>query len=184
MSRTLVFELYLGIGLATAAWVALRKEGWAMRVAAVPLWPFLLPALMGAGDGERRATPAEGRLDELARRVAECWARGPAPSVEGRRERQILEGFVARLRQTGQRIAEIEGALAQAPERAQAPLRAMATAATAELETGTELLEELLAQLVLLRFAASPTAAGLSDRARVEGLLARIESVVSVQTGT
>jgi hypothetical protein len=181
MSRTLVFEFYLGIGLATAAWVAFRQEGWALRVAAVPLWPFLLPALLG--DGERRPTAAEARLDDLARRVSESWARGPAASVEGRRERQILEDFVTRLRQTGLRIAEIEAAIAQAPERAQGPLRTMATAAAAELAAGTELLEELLAQLVLLRFAASPTAAGLRDQARVEELLTRIESVVSVQTG-
>jgi hypothetical protein len=184
MNRALAFELYVVVGLLTAAWVAGRKESWGLRLAAVPLWPFLLPAVLGSHDGPPRASSqAEAQLDELAQRVAESWVRGPAASVEGARERQVIEGFIVRLRGVTRRIAEIEAAFDQAPTRAKAPLRKMAESASAEVAAGTELLEELLAQLVLLRFAATPTAGVYTDRARIEDLLARIEEVVTLQTG-
>ena len=92
MSRALVFETYLVIGLLTAAWVGWRRESWGLRLAAIPLWPFLLPALMGSHEGPPRASSqAEAQLDELAQRVAESWARGPAASVEGVRERATAD---------------------------------------------------------------------------------------------
>src|ERR1700722_13260891 len=145
MSRALVFETYLVIGLLTAAWVGWRRESWGLRLAAIPLWPFLLPALMGSHEGPPRASSqAEAQLDERAQRVPESWARGRAASVEGVRERQVIEGFIVRLRGVTRRIAEIEAAFDQAPPRAKAPLRKMAESASAEVAAGTELLEELL----------------------------------------
>jgi hypothetical protein len=184
MSRITVIEVYAGVGVLTAVWVALRQDGWAMRLAAVPLWPFLLPALLGARDDSHPQPAVENAaLNELARRVAESWAQGPAPSVEGARERQVIDGFIARLRGVTQRIAEIEAAREHAPARAQEPLRKMAESSRADLAAGVTLLEELLAQLVLLRFAELPAAGARTDRARIEELLARIEEVVNLQAG-
>ena len=101
-------------------------------------------------------------------------------SAEGR-ERVVLEAFIARLRHSDRRLSDIEGALVGAPPSVKDKLTRLRDLAAHDADRGIGVLEELVAQLTLLRFAdlAEPRAAR-AERDHIEDLLARIEALAEV----
>lgn len=173
---------YALIGLAVGLAVGVRgiPVGGLARgssaIVAAALWPFVAPTLLPARAGEDpRAIGRGDRLAEIASRLRDDWSRVPSPDPRGR---SLLDSFVERLRAEESRIAEMESALAHAPASVLDRLARLRDATRAEVDQGIALLEELDAQLTLLRF--SGEAGTRSERARVQDLLAQIEAVVEV----
>jgi hypothetical protein len=149
------------------------------------LWPFLLPVLVAPGEAPRGAGGVRSerarRLDELVGRLEECWRQAAAESAwaaEQAREHQLLERFIARLRAQERRLGEMEKVLAGAPASVRERLARLYEHATAELEHSIGLVEDLAAQLTLLRFSnlGNPSAAR-AERGHIEELLLRIEAL-------
>ena len=159
----------------------------------VALWPFTLPVLLAPGEAAGCATTdtrseRSKRLDEVATRLEECWRQAALDSAwatEQAREHQILERFIARLRAQERRLKEMEVALAAAPVSVKERLQRLYEGATAELEHSIGLVEDLSAQLTLLRFAnLSNPAAARVERGHIEELLARIEALAEASQPT
>jgi hypothetical protein len=191
MTAHRIVEAYLALGgVAAVAVLAGRtalptRERVPLALLAVGLWPFLLPTLLPGEAVVRPALPSpEGgygpRLDALACQLQDGWARaGAAATAE--RERRRVEGFLQRLRASAARLAELEAALPSAPERVRLKLGELRARTANELEQGLGLLEELLAQLTLLRFVGLGEDHGATaERDHVEELLARIESLAEL----
>ena len=110
-------------------------------------------------------------------RLEECWRQAAVDSpwlAEQTREHQLLEGFAARLRAQERRLVEVEAALASAPASVKERLAQLREHSVAELEHSLGLVEELVAQLTLLRFAdlGNPSAVNV-ERGGIEELLLR-----------
>ena len=191
MTALVVIVAYLVAGCFSAIVVLLRQgpaplglgRG-ATGLLAVLLWPFVLPLAFAPEaavpvEAPTRKSDRAGRLDEVARRLEQGWARAghAAQATEGR-ERIVLEGFLARLRANDRRLAEVEEAISQAPASVRERLQRLRDASAAEIDQGIALLEELAAQLTLLRFAdlGEPSTAKV-ERDHIEDLLARIEAL-------
>lgn len=184
MATLIIVTVYGFVGLVVAVWVWARQAGGSpgarvgQAMGALVLWPFLLPVLVSPGEapGPRRAVGSERtrRLEEVAGQLEEGWRRA---RVEGR-EQRLLEGFLARLRQQEERLGEMEAALAGAPASVRERLTRLYEHSVAELERSLGLVEELAAQLTLLRFAdlGNPAAVRV-ERGHVEELLLRIEAL-------
>ncbi len=178
----LVLAGYAAVGLLVGIGVAARGVPIAglTRVSsafvAAALWPFVVPTLLPARSGEDGHAIARGdRLADVASRLRESWSRVPSADSRGR---SLLDSFVERLRAEERRIEEMESALAHAPERVRERLARLRDATRADVDQGIALLEELDAQLTLLRF--SGESGTRSERAHVQDLLAQIEAVVEV----
>jgi hypothetical protein len=134
--------------------------------------------LVGVGSKSERCC----RLDAVACRLEEGWARagGAAQATEGR-ERLVLDGFVSRLRANDQRLGDLEAAIREAPPSVRERLVRLRDVTGAEIDQGVGVLEELAAQLTLLRFAdlGEPSIAK-AERDHIEDLLARIEALAEV----
>jgi hypothetical protein len=191
MTAFIVLAAYAGIGLVAGVVVLVRRKGelaarLGQAVLAVVLWPFLLPALLSPGElvspplGTLYSARAR-RLEEVTRRLEECWrlaAVEGAWAAEQAREHRLLDAFVGRLRAQERRIVELETALATAPGSVRERLARLREHSVAELEHSIGLVEELAAQLTLLRFAGlGQPNAGKVERFHVEELLLRIESL-------
>ncbi len=191
MTALWVLKAYAVLGALAALAVLVRgtgslrtRAGQALLTGA--LWPFMLPVLLSPGEAAGCATTdtrseRSRRLDEVAARLEECWRQAAVDSAwasEQAREHQILERFVARLRAQERRLKEMEVALAAAPASVKERLQRLYEGAAAELEHSIGLVEDLSAQLTLLRFAnlSNPMAARV-ERGHVEELLARIEAL-------
>jgi hypothetical protein len=193
MTALVVLVVYLVAGCFSAIVVVLRPvpvaslgKGTTAAVTVV-LWPFVLPlAVMSEApvrlDGVAAKSERAQRLDAVARRLEEGWARagGAALATEGR-ERLGLERFLSRLRASERRLAEMEEAIRDSPASVQERLVRLRDATGAEIDQGVSLLEELAAQLTLLRFAdmGDPSIAR-AERDHIEDLLARIEALAEV----
>jgi len=187
-TATVLVIVYLGAGLVCAVILLLRGPAGAFgrgpaALLALVLWPFLAPTLWPGERGPAR--PGAGarltRIDEAAARIEEGLRRA-APSAANLagtgRERAVLDGFVARLRANELRLRDIEEAIATAPASVRERLVQLKDRSACELEKGIDLLEELGAQLILLRFAdVGAPSAGKAERDHVEELLVRIESL-------
>lgn len=174
---------YLGAGLAVAGWAMLLRRGGVAALPAVPsallaglLWPFVLPTMLDGGSGPEVRDPAD-RISALAARLRAEWARLPAPRPGGIEERR-MERFVERLRADRQRLEEIGRALEEATPSVRARLERLRERAQSELDRGTSLLEELLAQLTVLRFANAGESAARREQVALEDLLAQIEGLL------
>jgi len=189
MTALVVIVAYLVVGCFAAIVVVVRQApsglGRAPTVLlSLVLWPFVLPlsftpeaAVPVGGPAHRSARAA--RLDEVARRLEQGWARaGHAAQATGGRERVGLEGFLSRLRASDRRLGELEEEIAQSPPSVRERLVRLRETTGVEIDQGISLLEELAAQLTLLRFAdlGEPTAAKV-ERDHIEDLLARIEAL-------
>jgi hypothetical protein len=192
MTALVILAFYGAVGAVAAVGVLARRRGESVpsrlgqALLALGLWPFLLPVLLAPGEAPvragdtaesertRRLEEAVGRLEASWRQVAveSTWAAEPA------REHRLLEGFTARLRAQERRLREMEEALATAPASVKERLTRLYEHAGRELEHGIGLVEELSAQLTLLRFAdlGNPSA-GRVERRHIEELLLRIESL-------
>ena len=196
MTPYLIAASYLAAGAGTSIWV-LAKHGPSGTLGrtstaglALVLWPFLLPVLAGSGgegEGEAAAAaapPPPDRLTEIADRLRKDLARSRASFDEAagdERGRRLVERFVERLRAEQARLVEMEGALADARPTVRPRLLALRDGTRAELDRGIAVLEEMAAQLTLLRFSdAREGAAARAERTHIEDLLASIEAVVEV----
>ncbi len=192
MTALWILEAYVVLGAVSAVILLVRGGGGAFQarvsqaLAALVLWPFVLPVALAPGQ-DTGCKPAEGRserarrLDEVAGRLEECWRQASAESswaAEQGREHQVLDRFILRLRSQLRRIEEMEAALAAAPASVKERLARLHEHAVAELEHSISLVEDMAAQLTLLRFSdlGNPSAARV-ERSHIEELLLRIEAL-------
>jgi len=199
MTALWILEAYGVLGLVSAVLVLVRRGGGALpvragqAVVALLLWPFMLPVLLVPGQGagcvvkEGRSERAR-RLDEVAGRLEECWRQASVESkwaTEQGREHQLLDRFILRLRSQQRRIEEMEAALAAAPASVKERLARLHEHAVAELEHSIGLVEDLTAQLTLLRFSdlGNPSAARV-ERSHIEELLLRIDALAEASQPT
>jgi hypothetical protein len=192
MTALWILEAYVVLGAVSAVIILVRRGGGAFQarvsqaLIALVLWPFVLPVALAPGQATGCAVP-EGRserarrLDEVAGRLEECWRQASVESawaVEQGREHQVLDRFILRLRFQLRRIEEMEAALAAAPASVKERLTRLHEHAVAELEHSISLVEDLAAQLTLLRFSdlGNPSAARV-ERSHIEELLLRIEAL-------
>ncbi|PTL75241.1 hypothetical protein [Vitiosangium sp. GDMCC 1.1324] len=192
MTALVILAVYGGLGLVAAVFSLVRKQEGSLAnrfgqaVLTLALWPFLLPVLLSPGDAALR--PERGdrserarRLDEVTGRLEECWRQAAVESswaAEQAREHRLLDGFVARLRAQERRLMEMEAALARAPASVKERLTRLYEHSATELEHSIGLVEELAAQLTLLRFSdlGNPSATRV-ERGHIEELLLRIEAL-------
>jgi hypothetical protein len=192
MTALVILMAYAVLGAVAAACAFVQKRGDALAdrlgqaLLALALWPFLLPVLLSPADAGLR--PERGhqserarRLEEVTERLEECWRQAAVESswaAEQAREHRLLDGFVARLRTQEKRLLEMEAALARAPASVKERLTRLYEHAAAELEHSIGLVEELAAQLTLLRFSGlgNPSATRV-ERGHIEELLLRIEAL-------
>ncbi|MBN1207386.1 MAG: hypothetical protein JXB05_21080 [Myxococcaceae bacterium] len=192
MTALWILEAYGVLGAVAAVLVLVRRGGGALSARAgqalltLFLWPFMLPVLLSPGEAvacavtEGRSERAR-RLDELTGRLEECWRQASAESAwaaEQGREHQLLDRFLARLRAQERRLKEMEVALAAAPASVKERLARLYEHAGTELDHSIGLVEDLAAQLTLLRFSdlGNPSAAR-AERGHIEELLQRIEAL-------
>lgn len=178
---------WLLMGLATAALSLRRTVGQPLagRLASLPfallLWPFVLPALAPQEAVLPVATPRSGREAELqgiTARLTEGWAQlgGGDP-----KERLQLEGFVARLRRRLARLEALELELPRVPPSVRERLESLQRREAEEFTRGLALLSEVVAQLTLLRFVEPGGHSAVQvEQVRIEGLLARMESLAEL----
>jgi hypothetical protein len=195
MTALWILEAYVALGLASAVLVLVRRGAGSLPVragqamGALLLWPFMLPVLLVPGQApgcavtETRSERAR-RLDEVAGRLEECWRQASVESkwaIEQGREHQLLDRFILRLRSQQRRIEEMEAALVSAPASVKERLSRLHEHAVSELEHSIGLVEDLAAQLTLLRFSdlGNPSAARV-ERSHIEELLLRIDSLAEV----
>jgi hypothetical protein len=178
---------YLVVGLVAALAVLLARRpagtvrGPKAALGMFLLWPLLAPAILfgepgvvGDGAGSERSR----RIEELDRqlRLALDTHDGGIPA----RERATVAAFIAHLRLAETRRSELETAETTAPAMIRGKLARLRHATTQKLDGGLAVAEELLGQLMLLRFADAP--ADGASRDPVEDLLARIEALASLTT--
>jgi hypothetical protein len=199
MTALWILQAYVVLGAVSAIIILTRRGGGAFRarvdqaLLALVLWPFVLPVALSPGEASGcMATKVRSerarRLDEVAGRLEECWRHASAESAwaaEQGREHQVLDRFILRLRSQLRRIEEMEAALAAAPESVKERLSRLHEHAVAELEHSISLVEDLAAQLTLLRFSdlGNPSAARV-ERSHIEELLLRIEALAEASQPT
>lgn len=192
MTALVILGVYGVLGLGVAVHTFLQKRGTSLgeamgqAVLALVLWPFLLPVLLAqAGPSLQPVKAAQSdrarRLEEVTRRLEECWRHASAENTwaaEQAREHRLLDGFVSRLRAQERRLLEMEEALTQAPESVKERLTRLYEHSASELAHSIGLVEELAAQLTLLRFSGlgNPSAVRV-ERGHIEELLLRIEAL-------
>jgi hypothetical protein len=199
MTALWILEAYVLLGAMSAVLVLGRRSGGALparagqALGALVLWPFMLPLLLApeaAAGGEVKQGRSERarRLDEVAGRLEECWRQAAVERAwanEQGREHQLMDRFIARLRSQQGRLEEMETALAAAPASVKERLARLHEHATAELEHSIGLVEDLAAQLTLLRFSdlGNPSAARM-EQGHIEELLLRIEALAEASQPT
>ncbi len=191
MTALVILATYAVLGAMAAACAFVQKRGdsfsnrLGQALLTLALWPFLLPVLLSPGDAALR--PERGhrserarRLEDVMGRLEECWKQAAVESVwaaEQAREHRLLDGFVSRLRAQEKRLLEMEAALAHAPASVKERLTRLYEHAAAELEHSIGLVEELTAQLTLLRFSGLGNPSTRVERGHIEELLLRIEAL-------
>jgi hypothetical protein len=179
---------YGALGAAAAAFVVASGRGVAgyrpplTAMLCVPLWPFIVPLLLTPlGTIAIRRGPRLRAIDEQATKLADALAASPS-SVGASGDRRSLDAFVDGLRQQQRRLDELEEAMTTAPAAAREGLTAMRERAAGRLDEGFALLESLIAELTLLRFADLRDDAGQGQEL-VEDLLARMRALSAMEAG-
>ncbi|WP_224240709.1 hypothetical protein [Hyalangium gracile] len=199
MTALWILEAYVVLGVVSAVVVLVRGAGgtFGSRVGqalgGLVLWPFVLPLMLAPGTApgsERKEGRSERarRLDEVAGRLEECWRQAAVERAwanEQGREHQLMDRFIARLRAQQRRLEEMEAALLAAPASVKERLARLHEHAVAELDHSMGLVEDLAAQLTLLRFSdlGNPAAARV-ERGHIEELLLRIEALAEASQPT
>jgi hypothetical protein len=192
MTALWILEAYVVLGAVSAVLILVRGAGGGLlarggqALVAVVLWPFVMPVLLAPGGASGAAVKEDRserarRLDEVAARLEECWRQASMESTwaaEQGWEHQVLDRFIGRLRAQQRRLEQMEAALAAAPASVKERLGRLHEHAVAELEHSIGLVEDLTAQLTLLRFSdlGNPSAARV-ERGHIEELLLRIEAL-------
>lgn len=175
--------LYFFVGFAAAALVVYRPLGWTLSRAAgagvtLVLWPFVLPLAF-----QSAALPGGGRgaaLDVLGQKVLSAIR--ALETGAGYGEASRVDALVQRLKEADRRVAELDEALRACPPLARERLTQLRTESSLEVDRGTALLEDLAAQLLVLRFApAGSREAAQAERLRVEELLASVEALTAAK---
>jgi hypothetical protein len=191
MTALWILKAYAVLGLASALLVLVRRGGGALparagqAVMTLLLWPFTLPVLLSpeqaaGGVATEGRSERSRRLDEVAGRFEEGWrqvSRDSKWATEQGREHQLLDRFILRLRSQQRRIEEMEATLATAPASVKERLSRLHEQAVAELENSIGLVEDLTAQLTLLRFSDLGNPSARVERSHIEELLLRIEAL-------
>lgn len=179
----IVGYLVVGTG-ASVAFLVHRSNGSKGRSNAlfmVILWPFLLPAVLLAPSGVRPKSAGRLlRLKDAARSVSVAW---DEVSVGSTRERDSVARFVRRLEAKEARLAEIHQAMSRAPEPLQVRLERIADQVAKQIDEGIGVLEDMAAQLTLLRFSGLAEDADTQERDRVEALLIKVDALAQMASG-
>ena len=180
-----IIAAYGTIGVIAAIGTVARKvsvagsRGTPVFFLMIVFWPFFLPTSLLAEADTPRVIPASGphkKIAEVGAKVREAWSKsGPVDQ----RERMAVESFLARLDERAARVEELRATLAIAAPSIRPRLDQLRVEAEREIEEGLLLLEEMAAQLTLLRFTGRSDLPN-ADRDQVEGLLARIEAMANV----
>lgn len=197
MTPYLLLGGYAGLGVAGGAFLVVTGRAsflfgrWAGFLFAVALWPFVLPVVLAPGVAVvPRRTGRGALLDEGERRLRAALTEVDVSALLGPDHRGGLRSFVDRLRADDARLAELEQALADAPAAAAGSLEAVRARLSHRVEQGLLLIDELVAQLTVLRFVdldvedhgAGECDAGAGDgRHQVEELLARMRELVQLE---
>jgi len=185
MSAHVLLGGYVAIGVAAAIHARIRGAPALQTASMIALWPFLLPALNGP-----RTTPAQtstdgARLAALEKSLEAAWAEVAALGAGRATERERMGRFVSHLRTQVARLEEMDRALTNAADRLRGPLAQLRARTAAEVGEGLVLLEELVAQLTLLRFTGGPGGeAARHEKDHVEALLARIGALAEVSAAS
>ena len=170
MTSAIIIGIYLAIGAAIFVVAVIRgRDGGLRALLLVPLWPFLAASLFSDGSSK-----SEDRLVVLVRTV-----RAQLGPTAADREKRALDGLLVHLLERRRRLAEVSIAKAVAAEKIHPRLDALGAELAAELKAGEALLEELSAQLMLVRLSgARESGAHDADRIHVEELVATLEAIV------
>lgn len=187
MSAPVVVGAAYALVCAATLWASQARRGavgagvWLLEAA---LWPFFLPARLGQATPAVRAVegPYAQRLEALSRALTEALD-DPAATGLLARPRAELEDGLQRLVHEAARLAALERAIEGALEAARPRLVALRTRAEAQLGERLRLMEEVVAQLTVLRFVdlSAPDGAR-EERQRVESLLVQLDALVAMGT--
>lgn len=167
----LVAVAYLSVGVVAA--VAARTADPGRRALLVGLWPFLLPAQLAMAGAAEPSPPPLARATRAARAALVALPAAPPDGLAA------IDRFEAVLRARAARVEELEQAVRGGPDAVRDRLAELAESERRLLDEGLAVLEDLTAQLTLLRFSASPAGSG-EDGASVQDLLLRVQSELEV----
>jgi len=177
--------LYLLVGVITSGALHVRRRtvaGQSQAVTAVlstVLWPFVLP-LIGAPVDWAHVQKSTNAIDQYEARLEAAFAGVNLDGVQTQRQRAGLTRFIARLRADERRLIDLRQAVKEAPKRARGPLEVVLARAEKRAHESLELLDQLTAQLTLLRFCefADDQRDG---REQVEDLLSRMVELCATE---
>ena len=177
MATTMVIAVYVVVGAGAAIALFHRERERPLRpVLMFFLWPFLLPAAFLVEPPLR----ARGhKLEALREEIRIALTRA---STADAREHRIVEAFVERTLLEERSVAELEEAIASSPASVRARLEELRDRSMRRIDAASAMLEEMLAQLTLLRFAELDAKSGEDERRRIEDLLTRIETLAALET--
>lgn len=176
MTTWIIVIAYLTVGCGAAAAVVVQKVrigslgGAPAALVVLVLWPFMLPTAFLA---EPLPPPrGAGRIEALTAEVLAHYGSGDP-------QRRVVEVFAQRLTHAERRVAELDAAITSAPASVRDELTAMRSDTSGRLDAGCALLEEIGAQLTLLRFV-DESEGESSERENVEALLSQVEALTTV----
>lgn len=173
LTGLVLIAVYLTAGLIFAAaveWQQHSRAALSVRARRVVSWPFLVPLLADPPLPPPR--PRHPWVAALEVRLAD--ALGQIRPYE----RRSIDAFLARLGDGATRLDEIRRAQASAIGPAKPKLEEIERALAGELERRVALLEELLGELILLRFSAVPRRPeGQEEEGRAQRLLEEVEAL-------
>lgn len=181
----------VGVAYVLVAAAALLSSGARRRAGGVvswlieaALWPFFLPTRLAPAPASTPAPrgPYAERLAALAHALAEALDDPSAAGLLARPRAELEEG-VRRLVREAERLEALERAIEGALEAARPRLLALRTRGEAQLGERLRLMEEVVAQLTVLRFVdlSAPDGAR-EERVRVESLLVQLDALVAMGT--
>jgi hypothetical protein len=184
--EAMILGIYVLVGVG-AALVVIRSgtrigttNGAGAALIMLVFWPFLLPGVVAAQQNlsrwvTRGETPSEReqRIDALAGKLSMLFVSAGGDA----RERMVLDAFMTKVRLGERRLAEMESTMQNAPSSVIPRLEAIANDAEHDLEESVRLLEEIVAQMTVLRFTElADSEEARAERERVEDMLLRIEA--------
>jgi hypothetical protein len=174
-ASAIVIAVYVVIGAGAAIAIFHRDPRPTVRpLLMFVLWPFLLPATF-------LVEPALGgrgkKLEALREEIRIALARADRSDAHAQR---IVETFVERALIEARSVAELDAAIASAPLSVRDRLEELRDRSVHRIDAAAAMLEEMLAQLTLLRFAELDAKSGDDERRKIEDLVARIEALANL----
>ena len=173
LTGLVLIAVYFIAGLVFAVaveWQQQSRAGLSVRARRVLSWPFLVPLL--ADPPQPPPRPRHAFVAAIEARLSDALAQVPP------HERRSIDAYLAGLGDGAARLEEIRRAQVSAIGPAKPKLEALERALKAELDRRVALLEELLGELMVLRFSAlSRRPDGPEEEGRAERLLEEVEAV-------